>query len=386
MPILVIPRDYRIHSLATNYSTDGSCLSYIFTPPLLGAISFCYSMSPVFRVGIAGYGVVGKRRHQYIEQHPSFHTVAVCDKKLNDGILESGVQTFSSPEKMLAQDLDVLFVSLPNFLAPAVTISGLERGCHVFCEKPPGRNVQDILDVIETIKDYPKAKLKYGFNHRYHDSVRDALTIVSKKTLGKIISMRGVYGKSSIVSFESEWRTQRKLAGGGILLDQGIHMVDMMRMFAGQFTNVHSFITNDYWGHDVEDNAYALMKTEGGIVASLHSSATQWRHTFRLEIVLEYGLVELTGILSGSKSYGEETISVTKRFDDLSLKTPVVTRYDEDNSWRDEIDEFARAIVLGEAIVTGSAADALETMKLVESIYCADSTWRQRFSLDCNNF
>jgi predicted dehydrogenase len=163
-------------------------------------------------------------------------------------------------------------------------------------------------------------------------------------------------------------------------------MVDMMRMFAGQFTNVHSFITNDYWGHDVEDNAYALMKTEGGIVASLHSSATQWRHTFRLEIVLECGLVELTGILSGSKSYGEETISVTKRFDDLSLKTPVVTRYDEDNSWRDEIDEFARAIVLGEAIVTGSAADALETMKLVESIYCADSTWRQRFSLDCNNF
>ena len=342
-------------------------------------------MSKVLRVGIAGYGVVGKRRHQFIDQNPSFQTVAVCDTKLNNGILSNGVQAFSSPDDLLKEDIEVLFVSLPNFLAPGVTICGLEHGCHVFCEKPPGRNIQDILDVIATADEYPNAKLKYGFNHRYHNSVRDALEVVSGKTLGNIISMRGVYGKSSIVSFESDWRTKRALAGGGILLDQGIHMVDMMRLFAGEFNTVHSVITNDYWEHDVEDNAYALMRTEDGITASLHSSATQWRHTFRLEIIFQSGLVELSGILSGSKSYGEETISITKRSDDLSLQKPAVTRYHEDNSWRDEIDEFAKAIISDEPIITGSAVDALNTMKLVWRIYCADSTWRQRFDLNCDN-
>ncbi len=342
-------------------------------------------MSKVLRVGIAGYGVVGKRRHQFIDQNPSFQTVAVCDTKLNNGILRNGVRVFSSPDDLLKEDIDVLFVSLPNFLAPGVTISGLEHGCHVFCEKPPGRNIQDILDVIAIADEYPNAKLKYGFNHRYHDSVRDALEIVSSKALGNIISMRGVYGKSSIVSFESDWRTKRALAGGGILLDQGIHMVDMMRMFAGEFTTVHSIVTNDYWKHDIEDNAYALMQTEDGITASLHSSATQWRHTFRLEIIFQSGLVELSGILSGSKSYGEETISIAKRSDDLSLQKPAVTRYHEDNSWRDEIDEFAKAIISDEPIITGSAVDALNTMKLVWRIYCADSTWRQRFDLNCDN-
>ena len=150
---------------------------------------------------------------------------------------------------------------MPNYMAAKVTVAGLERGLHVFCEKPPGRDVSDIARVREVEAAHPGQKLMYGFNHRYHDSVRDAKRIIESGELGSVIDMRGVYGKSKMIRFDADWRTKRDLAGGGILLDQGIHMVDMMRLFAGEFTDVHSYVTNDYWNHDVVDNAYALMRT-----------------------------------------------------------------------------------------------------------------------------
>ena len=99
-----------------------------------------------------------------------------------------------------------------------------------------------------------------------------------------MINARGVYGKSQLVTFgQSSWRTERELAGGGVLLDQGIHMVDLIRLFCGEFTEVYSFVSNDVWRHDVEDNAYALMRSDRNAIAMLHSSATQWRHRFNLE-------------------------------------------------------------------------------------------------------
>ena len=165
-------------------------------------------------------------------------------------------------------------------------------------------------------------------------------------------------------------------------MDQGIHMVDMMRLFAGEFTQVHSFISNDFWKHDVEDNAYALMRTEAGIVAMLHSSATQWRHRFQFEITLSRGQIILDGILSGSKSYGAETMTVAYAAEnDAGDPTEKTTKYNDDPSWKDEIDDFAEAILSGEKIVDGSSRDALLTMQLVYRIYCADEKWKQQFDL-----
>jgi|TARA_B100001123_G_C14738147_1_gene799817 predicted dehydrogenase len=102
--------------------------------------------------------------------------------------------------------------------------------------------------VIECEKYHPSLKLKYGFNHRCHDSIVEAIKMIRDGSLGKILNMRGVYGKSSIINFTSEWRTERKFAGGGILLDRGIHMVDLMRLFSGEFSEVLSFISNKRWG------------------------------------------------------------------------------------------------------------------------------------------
>ena len=335
------------------------------------------------KVGIAGYGVVGKRRRFFIDQHSSLHTVAVCDQKFEQpGTMPDGLRYYSNYKQLLKEPLDVLFVSLPNYLAAEVTIAGLERGLHVFCEKPPGRDVEDVKKVMAAEKRSPGILLKYGFNHRYHDSVREALRIIKSGKLGEIINVRGVYGKSKIIPFTGQWRAERKYAGGGILLDQGIHMVDLMRLFCGEFVEVKSYISNSYWKHDVEDNAYALLKDTQNRIAILHSSATQWQHRFSLEIALREGYLELQGILSGSKSYGEEKLIIGKRDEsDVGTAKEEIITYLEDNSWKDEIFEFADAILNGQPIQSGSSIDAYLTMKLVYSIYYADEQWRDAFDI-----
>lgn len=342
-------------------------------------------MTAPLRVGIAGYGVVGQRRRQFIDQHPSLRTVAVCDRVFATGdAVADGVERHPDYHALLKVPLDALFVCVPNDIAPDITMAGLERGLHVFCEKPPGRDLADIARVIACERQHPRQKLKYGFNHRYHEAVRDALQIVRSGELGRLINLRGVYGKSKLISFgqNSDWRIRRDIAGGGILLDQGIHMVDLMRLFAGEFHEVKSFVTNDFWGHDVEDNAYALMRSASGAVAMLHSTATQWRHRFTLDITLERGALTLSGILSGSKSYGAETLTIVRAGDDdQGDPREQTTRYNNDPSWADEIADFVSAIIGEQPIVSGSSTDAFRTMQLVYRIYCADPAWKKRWNL-----
>jgi predicted dehydrogenase len=337
------------------------------------------------RVGIAGYGVVGKRRRQFVDKNPTLKTVAVCDRTFDgEGVMPDGVRFHSNYRQLLQEDLDILFVCLTNDIAAEVTIVGLEHGLHVFCEKPPGRDVADIARVIDCEKNHPGLKLKYGFNHRYHESVLDALKLLQSRELGPVLNMRGVYGKSQFISYgqTSDWRVHRALAGGGILLDQGIHMVDLMRLFGGDFHEVSAIISNDFWRHDVEDNAYALMRSDTGVVAMLHSTATQWRHRFQLEITFAKGAIVLSGILSGSKSYGAETMTVAWASDESGGDPrEQTTRYNTDPSWASEINEFADAVLNDKPIINGSSHDALCTMQLVYRIYCADSDWRDRWKL-----
>jgi predicted dehydrogenase len=335
-------------------------------------------------VGIAGYGVVGKRRRLFIDQNPHFKTVAVSDINFGgEGITEDGIRYFSDFNSLLSQDMDVLFVSLPNYLAAEATIAGLKRGIHVFCEKPPGRTVQDIREVMAAEKEQPHLKLKYGFNHRYHESVKEAKKVIESGQYGEIINLKGVYGKSGIILFDTSWRSERQYAGGGILLDQGIHMLDMMLYFAGNFEEVKSFISNDYWHHDVEDNAYAIMRSSNGCVAMLHSTATQWQHKFRLEITLKEALLELTGILSGTKSYGDERMKIIPKKGDSSVGSllEINNSYLDDNSWQSEIDEFADIIINNKPVVNGNSHDALNVMELVYRIYCADSRWQEALNI-----
>lgn len=368
-------------------------------------------MSKILKVGIIGYGVVGKRRRLFIDKHPNMQTVAVCDVRFKSdesmvnsntaskdyrnieksarskpfvGILSDGIYFYNNYEVLLKeQELDVLFVCVPNYLAPDLTIMGLKSGLHVFCEKPPGRTVEDIERVKEEENKHPELKLKYGFNHRYHSSVKNAKEIIDKREFGELINLIGVYGKSSVVPFSGEWRSVRKYAGGGILLDQGIHMLDMFQYFCGEFDEVKSFISNDFWGHDVEDNAYAILRDKAGHIAMIHSSATQWQHSFRLELTFQQGYLELSGILSGSKSYGQEKLITIKRDEKSAVGSQTIseTIYLNDTSWEDEIENFADVILNDKKVSVGNSNDALSVMKLVYNIYGADKKWDNKFKI-----
>ena len=337
-------------------------------------------------MGIAGYGVVGRRRRKCVDLNPHLKLTAICDRTFSkSSAIHGGVFKFSDYRDLLSHDLDLLIICLTNDIAPVVTIEALKRGLHVFCEKPPGRNLNDIKMVIDEERKNSELKLMYGFNHRYHDSVKDALSIIEKGTFGKIINLKGIYGKSQLVTFDQpDWRTKREIAGGGVLLDQGIHMVDLMRLFAGDFKDIYSFVSNNHWGFDVEDNAYALMRTSDGVIGMLNSSATQWRHRFNLDINLEKGSIILSGILSGSKSYGAETLTVVKAEPGRDNGDPMehITRYNHDPSWEKEIEVFVNCILDNKEIENGSSDDAFQTMKHVYSIYYSDKEWRDKYSID----
>jgi predicted dehydrogenase len=339
----------------------------------------------VLRVGIAGFGVVGKRRKDCVDRRSDMRVEAVCDRTFDgEGTLANGIRYFRDYRRLLAEKLDVLIVCLTNDIAAEVTVAGLEAGLHVLCEKPPGRTVEDICRVIACERTHPGLKLMYGFNHRYHESVKDALKMLRSGELGRVINMRGMYGKAKLITFDQpDWRTKREIAGGGVLLDQGIHMVDLMRLFAGDFAEVHSFISNRHWGYDVEDNAYALMRTADGVVAMLNSSATQWRHRFHLDINLERGSIILGGILSGTKSYGAETLTVVWADPDNDGGDPreQATRYTRDPSWDEEVAAFADSILNDRAVQSGTSQDALKTMQLVYRIYFADERWRATYDI-----
>ena len=245
------------------------------------------------------------------------------------------------------------------------------------------RNLKEIAQVIEIERLNPRLKLKYGFNHRYHDSILEAMRIVKSGELGKVINIRGEYGKSMIVNVADGWRSKREIAGGGILLDQGIHMVDLIRLFAGEMSEVKSYVSNDYWNLDVEDNAFALMKSKSGVIVQFQSTATEWRHRFNLQINLAEGSIVMAGILSGTMSYGQETLTIYPN-DPKSNGNPrmQVINYLNDNSWRDEINEFADLILKDQPVLTGSSEDAYRTMELVYRIYYEDPAWRNKYRIE----
>ena len=328
---------------------------------------------------------MGRRRHLCISDTKGLDLVAVCDRNQpGPGSLDDGVAFHSTYQGLLSEDLDALFVCMSNDMAAEVTIAGLERGLHVFCEKPPARSMEELERVIRTEREHPRLKLMYGFNHRYHESVEDALRIVDSGELGEVISLRGVYGKSQLITFDQpDWRTKREIAGGGVLLDQGIHMVDLIRLFGGEFYDVHSFISNSHWGYDVEDNAYSLMRSQTGVVALVTSSATQWRHQFTLEVTMSRGSVILGGILSGSKSYGSETLTVIRANPEKDSGDPreQMTSYNEDRSWHKELELFRNAILEGTPAKSGTSLDALHTLALVYDIYYQDPLWRKTYGI-----
>ena len=327
----------------------------------------------MIKIGIAGFGKIGRVRAEEIRANDQCELIAVYDiKEPND--LDSSIIFCQSYDTLLEQDLDAVFVCTFNNVLADYAISAMKSGLHVFCEKPPARTSKELIQVIACEKE-TKQVLKYGFNHRYHYSVMEAKKIVDSGEMGRLLWMRGTYGKAGSIDYDKNWRNYKNYSGGGILMDQGIHMLDLMRYFSSQsFHSINSFVTTSYWNIEAEDNAFAIMQSKEKVTAMLHSSATQWRHKFLLEMCFEEGYLNLDGILSKTHSYAPEKLIVGRReFEDITFAMgkprESVLWFENDDSWKLEVEEFVEAVSGSGKIVNGTSTDALETLRLVERIY-----------------
>ena len=334
------------------------------------------------RTGIVGLGRMGQTRARELLRHPRAELCVAADPR-PEAFAQAfpEVRMLDSFDQLIASDIDAVFVCTPNRFTPDLVVAALDAGKHVFCEKPPGRTLADIARIIEAEKRRPDLKLKFGFNHRYHAGIQEAKRIVDSGRLGRILWLRGIYGKSGGVHFEDQWRSKKELAGAGILLDQGIHLVDLMRYFCGDFVEVKSMVTTAHWPVDVEDNAFALLRDTQGRIAMLHSSSTQWKHRFNLEIYMSDGYLSVNGILTSTRSYGDETVSVArKQFDEgfaQGKPREEIIYFDTDPSWELEVAEFIEHIQQDTPVISGTSEQALKAMQLVYAIYENDDTFMQ---------
>lgn len=320
-------------------------------------------------VAIIGFGKMGKIRKNVIDSIPGCSLTWVCDVMPKEG----NFKFTKDPDVIFSDDeIDIVFVCTPNYLNKDFIIRGLDSKKHVFCEKPPGIKSAQILEIIEAEKRNPECKLMIGFNHRRHQSILEAKRLVDSGEFGKILWMRGRYGKSVDKNFFNSWRAKRAYAGGGILMDQGIHMLDLFLMFCGDFEEVKAICSDLYWHLDIEDNVFTILRNSKGQVASLHSTMTQWRHLFSFEIFMERGYIVINGLITPSQTYGKEQMSVAENRTEAPRAVWTEERritFAVDASFQQEVEAFIQCIDSNSPITSGNSRDALKVMRLVEKIY-----------------
>ncbi len=323
----------------------------------------------MINVGIIGYGKMGAIRHDVISKYKNIKVILIYDPE----DINSEIETVQTPDEIINNPkIDAIYICTPNYLNKMLTIQSLKAGKHVFCEKPPAFTAKDVEE-IRTFEEQSGKVLMYGLNHRHHASVKHMKKLIDEKSFGKVLWMRGRYGKSVDKTFYNNWRAKKKLSGGGILIDQGIHMLDLFIYLGGDFDKIHASVSNLYWKLDVEDNVFATLEnTKSGTAATLHSTMTQWRHLFSLEIFLEKGYLVLNGLKTSSNTYGDEILTIARN----RSAAPAATWEDEENikfhtdeSWHSEAEQFFSAIKSNSKVKIGNSSDALKLMKIIDEIY-----------------
>ncbi len=326
------------------------------------------------RCVIFGYGYMGQIRHRVLREHPAVTDVLIVDPEIDPA--KAGLNGLLLPlgATIPWDRIDAAFICTPNHVTADLCIEALDHCGNVFCEKPPGRSWEDFGRIAKAASALPESRLVFGFNHRLHPSIQAAKALIGEGGLGEVIYVKGTYGKSGGVRYRESWRNRPELSGGGILLDQGIHMLDIFQVFLGPLAVVDAVLVDAFWRCTVEDNAFVLLKSEKGAPVFLHSSATLWKHTFRLEIGCHNGYLVASGFLSRTGSYGREQLVIGKRqFEDeaMALGNPreEIIHFDRDESWEKEVNEFIASIQEGRPALHGTLEEARRVMETIRDVY-----------------
>jgi len=319
---------------------------------------------------VIGCGLIGKRRAAEAAHQPGARLVAVADANAEAAATvarELGARSAERWQEVVASDdVDVVVVATPNGFLAEIAVAALQAGKHVLLEKPMGRNLAEARAIAAAARASGKL-VKVGFNHRYHPGLASAHAYFAQGAIGKLINVRLRYGHGGRPGYEKEWRGNPELAGGGELTDQGVHALDLVHWFAGMPSRVAALTQTAVWPiAPLEDNGFALLAFDDGVVASLHTSWTQWKNLFSLEVFGERGALIVEGL---GGSYGPETLHVQlRRLQGGAPSVKSETFEGADVSWRDEWAEFLAAICEGKPY-QGGPADGLAVMTMLDALY-----------------
>ena len=326
----------------------------------------------VYKVGLVGAGGVGRKRAAQVNACPRsrLHWVYDVDAAAAAATAEAnGARAAADWRAVVDADIDALIVSTTHDALAPVSVAALEAGKHVLCEKPAGRNPAEVRQAVEAAEAGGRV-YKAGYNHRYHPAIRKVHRVWREGGIGEIDFIRARYGHGGRPGYDREWRADPDKAGGGEMLDQGVHLIDLCGWFLGDFEQISGWISTRFWDMPLEDNAFGLLRTAGGQVASIHASWTQWKNLFSFEVFGRDGYAVANGL---GGSYGPEHAVIGRRRPEGGV--PDEARFDfpqEDASWALEWADFVEGMDGGTPLSSGR--EVLTTIEWVYRLYRASAT------------
>jgi predicted dehydrogenase len=319
---------------------------------------------------VIGCGLIGKRRATALEAC-GVPVVALYDRDPSIACrlqheLHGRPGVAGSVDEVLADSSVQLVVvaTTHDALAP-IALRAVSDERHVLIEKPGGRDLEGVAQVAAVARERG-LEVRVGYNHRFHPALQAAKEIVDSGRYGPILHIRARYGHGGRNGYESEWRAQRDISGGGELVDQGSHLIDLTRHMCGDVELAFSELRTEYWAMEVEDNAFVALRAASGVFAWLHASWSEWKNLFSFEIMLRQAKVEVVGL---GGSYGAERLIVYEM--PATLGPPDITTREwapGDSSWIAETEDVLGAI-RGEPASGAGIDDAVAVFKIIEAAY-----------------
>lgn len=320
-----------------------------------------------FGIGIVGCGRIGQKRAKALGADGRLVACADIDTDRAENLAKgSKAKVFRDWRELVClPEVEVVVIATLHDSLAAITLAAVETGKHALVEKPAARSAAELEPVIAAAEKHG-VKVRVGFNHRYHRALRKAKEIVDSGALGELMFIRARYGHGARIGYDKEWRANPALSGGGELIDQGPHLIDLSRWFLGDFAEVRGFAHTYYWDMPVDDNGFMILKTPKQQVAFLHASSTEWKNLFSMEIYGRDGKLDISGL---GGSYGVERLTYYKMLPEMGPPETTVWEYPMgDDSWAVEIAEFYDDIRLNRTPSAG-LKDAFEALKVVGKIY-----------------
>ncbi|MDR3458578.1 MAG: Gfo/Idh/MocA family oxidoreductase [Verrucomicrobiae bacterium] len=319
------------------------------------------------RVALIGCGLIGQKRLNLLP--PGSVTVA-CDTQLERAkkiaAQSAGcVATSAFEEAVRSPNVDVVMIATVNSALAPIALAAVKHGKHVLVEKPAAIRVAE-LDELAAAAKQSGALVRVGYNHRYHPACLKALEIFRSGALGPMMFVRGRYGQGGRLGYEKEWRADPKLSGGGELIDQGVHLIDLAGIFLGDFTTVEGHAPTYFWKMPVDDNAFLSLRNAAGNTAWLQVSCSEWKNLFSLEIYGRDAKLHWEGL---GGSYGIERLTWYKMLPQMGPPETTIYEFPRgDESWKIEMAEFFEDIKLKRIPVPG-LKEAKAALEVVEKIY-----------------